>query len=169
MREKPSEWCARTGAGLAGLTQFAGHGGEHRWWRAIGSHREDSRDSHDELREPRLLVLDRVARRERSLAGGPDCGALQSDRNWRLRGLLHGCSRKLSRRITSALPFGAVGPWLWHGRNQSMGLRPCSDAARATATEQGAWGLAWTSLGIGAFLGPLLTLRLRERIPKVHA
>ena len=55
--------------------------------------------------------------------------------------------------------MGAISPWVF-------GL--VFDAADATATEQGAWGLAWTSLGIGAFLGPLLTLRLRECIPKVH-
>jgi MFS family permease len=67
----------------------------------------------------------------------------------------------LAFSVRSVLGFGmgAISPWVF-------GL--VLDAAGATATEQGAWGLAWTSLGIGAFLGPLLTLRLRERIPKVH-
>ena len=55
--------------------------------------------------------------------------------------------------------MGAISPWVF-------GL--VLDAGNATMSAQGAWGLAWTSLGIGALMGPLLTLRLRGRIPKVR-
>lgn len=62
--------------------------------------------------------------------------------------------------IRSVLGFGAgaASPW-------TFGL--VLDWARggALASEAWAWGLAWTSLGVGALLGPLMTWRLR-RMPE---
>ena len=62
--------------------------------------------------------------------------------------------------IRSVLGFGAgaVSPW-------TFGL--VFDWARGAPlnSEAWAWGLAWTSLGVGALLGPLVTLRLR-RMPE---
>jgi len=62
--------------------------------------------------------------------------------------------------IRSVLGFGAgaVSPW-------TFGL--VFDWARGAPlqSEAWAWGLAWTSLGIGALLGPLMTLQLR-RMPE---
>jgi len=59
--------------------------------------------------------------------------------------------------IRSVLGFGAgaVSPW-------TFGL--VLDWARGgpLQSESWAWGLAWTSLGIGALLGPLMTWRLRH-------
>jgi MFS family permease len=59
--------------------------------------------------------------------------------------------------LRSVLGFGAgiVSPWVF-------GL--VFDWARGEPlrSEAMAWGLAWTSLGIGALLGPLMTLRLRR-------
>lgn len=58
--------------------------------------------------------------------------------------------------IRSVLGFGAgaVSPW-------AFGL--VLDATRASAgSEFLAWGLAWSSLGAGALLGPLATWRLRH-------
>ncbi|MBI3069526.1 MAG: hypothetical protein HYY79_11790 [Betaproteobacteria bacterium] len=58
--------------------------------------------------------------------------------------------------IRSVLGFGAgaVSPWVF-------GL--VLDATRASAgSEFLAWGLAWSSLGAGALLGPLATWRLRR-------
>jgi MFS family permease len=62
--------------------------------------------------------------------------------------------------IRSVLGFGAgaVSPW-------TFGL--VFDWARGAPlqSEAWAWGLAWTSLGLGALLGPLMTLGLR-RMPE---
>ena len=62
--------------------------------------------------------------------------------------------------IRSVLGFGAgaVSPW-------TFGL--VFDWARGAPlqSEAWAWGLAWTSLGVGALLGPLMTLGLR-RMPE---
>jgi MFS family permease len=62
--------------------------------------------------------------------------------------------------IRSVLGFGAgaVSPW-------TFGL--VFDWARGAPlhSESWAWGLAWTSLGVGALLGPLMTLQLR-RMPE---
>jgi len=62
--------------------------------------------------------------------------------------------------IRSVLGFGAgaVSPW-------TFGL--VFDWARGAPlqSEAWAWGLAWTSLGVGAVLGPLMTLGLR-RMPE---
>lgn len=64
--------------------------------------------------------------------------------------------------IRSVLGFGAgaVSPW-------TFGL--VFDWARGAPlqSEAWAWGLAWTSLGIGALLGPLMTLGLR-RMPEAR-
>jgi MFS family permease len=64
--------------------------------------------------------------------------------------------------IRSVLGFGAgaVSPW-------TFGL--VFDWARGAPlqSEAWAWGLAWTSLGVGAVLGPLMTLRLR-RMPEAR-
>ncbi|MBI2316188.1 MAG: MFS transporter [Betaproteobacteria bacterium] len=58
--------------------------------------------------------------------------------------------------LRSVLGFGAgaISPWVF-------GL--VLDLARGEPlrSESLAWGLAWTSLGVGALLGPLMTLRLR--------
>lgn len=60
--------------------------------------------------------------------------------------------------LRSVLGFGAgvISPW-------TFGL--VIDWARGAPlrSESLAWGLAWTSLGIGAVLGPLMTLKLRAR------
>ncbi|HSE00339.1 MAG TPA: MFS transporter [Burkholderiales bacterium] len=64
--------------------------------------------------------------------------------------------------IRSVLGFGAgaVSPW-------TFGL--VFDWARGAPlqSEAWAWGLAWTSLGVGALLGPLMTLRL-HRMPEAR-
>jgi len=64
--------------------------------------------------------------------------------------------------IRSVLGFGAgaVSPW-------TFGL--VFDWARGAPlqSEAWAWGLAWTSLGVGALLGPLMTLGLR-RMPEAR-
>jgi MFS family permease len=64
--------------------------------------------------------------------------------------------------IRSVLGFGAgaVSPW-------TFGL--VFDWARGVPlqSEAWAWGLAWTSLGVGALLGPLMTLGLR-RMPEAR-
>jgi MFS family permease len=64
--------------------------------------------------------------------------------------------------IRSVLGFGAgaVSPW-------TFGL--VFDWARGAPlqSEAWAWGLAWTSLGVGALLGPLMTLQLR-RMPEAR-
>jgi MFS family permease len=64
--------------------------------------------------------------------------------------------------IRSVLGFGAgaISPW-------TFGL--VFDWARGAPlqSEAWAWGLAWTSLGVGALLGPLVTLRLR-RMPEAR-
>ena len=61
--------------------------------------------------------------------------------------------------IRSVLGFGAgvVSPWLF-------GLVLDLTRAGPGHSEVLAWGLAWTSLGIGAALGPLMTYRLRHRV-----
>lgn len=60
--------------------------------------------------------------------------------------------------LRSLLGFsaGIISPWVF-------GL--VFDWARGEPlhSEATAWGLAWTSLGIGALLGPLMTLKLRRR------
>lgn len=65
--------------------------------------------------------------------------------------------------IRSVLGFGAgaVSPW-------TFGL--VLDWARGgpLASESWAWGLAWTSLGAGALLGPLMTWRLRRMPEALH-
>jgi len=61
--------------------------------------------------------------------------------------------------VRSVLGFGAgaISPWVF-----GMVL----DATRAAETSPTwSWGLAWCSLGVGALLGPLATLRLR-RMPE---
>ena len=64
--------------------------------------------------------------------------------------------------LRSLLGFGAgvISPWVF-------GL--AIDWARGDPlrSESMAWGLAWTSLGIGAVLGPLMTLKLR-RMPEAE-
>jgi MFS family permease len=64
--------------------------------------------------------------------------------------------------IRSVLGFGAgaVSPW-------TFGL--VFDWARGAPlqSEAWAWGLAWTSLGVGALLGPLMTLGMR-RMPEAR-
>jgi MFS family permease len=64
--------------------------------------------------------------------------------------------------IRSVLGFGAgaISPW-------TFGL--VFDWARGAPlqSEAWAWGLSWTSLGVGALLGPLVTLRLR-RMPEAR-
>jgi MFS family permease len=65
--------------------------------------------------------------------------------------------------IRSVLGFGAgaVSPW-------TFGL--VFDWARGAPlqSEAWAWGLAWTSLGIGALLGPLMTMQLRRMPDAKH-
>jgi len=58
--------------------------------------------------------------------------------------------------LRSVLGFGAgaVSPWVF-------GLALDLGRAGPNPSEHLAWGLAWTSLGIGGVLGPLMTLRLR--------
>ena len=58
--------------------------------------------------------------------------------------------------LRSVLGFGvgAVSPWIF---------RLVLDACRTAGWGEGvAWGLAWTSLALGALPGPLITLRLRS-------
>lgn len=58
--------------------------------------------------------------------------------------------------LRSLLGFGAgvISPWVF-------GLVIDWARGEPLRSESMAWGLAWTSLGIGAVLGPLMTLRLR--------
>jgi MFS family permease len=64
--------------------------------------------------------------------------------------------------VRSALGFGmgALSPWVfgvvldWHGGGTAS---------------PAAWGFAWASLGAGALLGPLLTLRLHVRLAGKNA
>ncbi|MCE5334580.1 MAG: MFS transporter [Desulfobacteraceae bacterium] len=59
--------------------------------------------------------------------------------------------------IRSVMGFGAgaISPWIF-----GFVLDVVRDGT--PSAERLAWGLAWTSLGIGALLGPLMTLRLRK-------
>ncbi len=58
--------------------------------------------------------------------------------------------------VRSAMGFsaGAVSPWVF-------GLVLDIVRAAGSTSEHLAWGLAWTSLGLGALVGPVVTLRLR--------
>ncbi len=58
--------------------------------------------------------------------------------------------------LRSVLGFGAgiISPWVF-------GLVIDWARGEPLRSESLAWGLAWTSLGVGALLGPLMTLRLR--------
>jgi len=58
--------------------------------------------------------------------------------------------------LRSILGFGAgvISPWVF-------GLVLDWARGEPLRSESLAWGLAWTSLGVGALLGPLMTLRLR--------
>jgi MFS family permease len=60
--------------------------------------------------------------------------------------------------LRSVLGFGAgaVSPWVF-GWVIDMGR------ASSFSSERMAWGLAWTSLGVGALAGPLMSWRLRRR------
>ena len=62
--------------------------------------------------------------------------------------------------LRSLLGFGAgvISPWVF-------GLVIDWARGEPLRSESMAWGLAWTSLGIGAVLGPLMTLKLR-RMPE---
>ncbi len=62
--------------------------------------------------------------------------------------------------LRSLLGFGAgvISPWVF-------GLTIDWARGEPLRSESMAWGLAWTSLGIGAVLGPLMTLKLR-RMPE---
>ena len=62
--------------------------------------------------------------------------------------------------LRSLLGFGAgvISPWVF-------GLAIDWAHGEPLRSESMAWGLAWTSLGIGAVLGPLMTLKLR-RMPE---
>ena len=62
--------------------------------------------------------------------------------------------------LRSLLGFGAgvISPWVF-------GLVIDWARGEPLRSETMAWGLAWTSLGIGAVLGPLMTLKLR-RMPE---
>ena len=62
--------------------------------------------------------------------------------------------------LRSLLGFGAgvISPWVF-------GLAIDWARGEPLRSESMAWGLAWTSLGIGAALGPLMTLKLR-RLPE---
>jgi MFS family permease len=64
--------------------------------------------------------------------------------------------------IRSVLGFGAgaVSPW-------TFGLVLDWGRGGPLQSEAWAWGLAWTSLGVGALLGPLITWRLR-RMPEAR-
>ena len=59
--------------------------------------------------------------------------------------------------LRSLLGFGAgvISPWVF-------GLVIDWARGEPLRSESMAWGLAWTSLGIGAVLGPLMTLKLRR-------
>ena len=59
-----------------------------------------------------------------------------------------------SLRSVMGFGVGAISPWIFGA---------VLDVTRAGApgAESLAWGLAWTMLGVGALLGPLMTLRLR--------
>ncbi|MBI1988612.1 MAG: MFS transporter [Betaproteobacteria bacterium] len=59
--------------------------------------------------------------------------------------------------LRSLLGFGAgvISPWVF-------GLVIDWARGEPLRSESMAWGLAWTSLGIGAVLGPLMTLKLRH-------
>ena len=58
--------------------------------------------------------------------------------------------------LRSLLGFGAgvISPWVF-------GLVIDWARGEPLRSESMAWGLAWTSLGVGAVLGPLMTLKLR--------
>jgi MFS family permease len=58
--------------------------------------------------------------------------------------------------LRSLLGFGAgvISPWVF-------GLVIDWASGEPLRSETMAWGLAWTSLGIGAVLGPLMTIMLR--------
>lgn len=58
--------------------------------------------------------------------------------------------------LRSVLGFGAgiISPWVF-------GLVIDWARGEPLRSESFAWGLAWTSLGVGALLGPLMTVRLR--------
>ena len=58
-----------------------------------------------------------------------------------------------SIRSVVGFGMGAVSPWVF-------GL--VLDWAGGGTPDQVAWGLAWCSIGVGAVLGPLLTLRLQR-------
>jgi MFS family permease len=62
--------------------------------------------------------------------------------------------------LRSLLGFGAgvISPWVF-------GLVIDWARGEPLRSESMAWGLAWTSLGVGAVLGPLMTLKLR-RMPE---
>jgi len=62
--------------------------------------------------------------------------------------------------LRSLLGFGAgvISPWIF-------GLVIDWARGEPLRSETMAWGLAWTSLGVGAVLGPLMTLKLR-RMPE---
>jgi len=59
-----------------------------------------------------------------------------------------------SLRSVMGFGAGAVSPWVF-------GLALDWGRGGAQPSEYLAWGLAWTTLGIGGVLGPLMTLRLR--------
>ncbi|MBP1691874.1 MAG: major facilitator transporter [Bacteroidetes bacterium] len=58
--------------------------------------------------------------------------------------------------LRSVLGFGAgvVSPWVF-------GLAIDWARGEPLRSETMAWGLAWSSLGVGALLGPIMTLKLR--------
>ncbi len=60
--------------------------------------------------------------------------------------------------VRSVMGFGAgvISPW-------AFGLVLDTVRDGSASSERLAWGLAWTSIGIGALAGPLMTLRLRKR------
>jgi len=60
--------------------------------------------------------------------------------------------------VRSVMGFGAgvISPW-------AFGLVLDMVRDGSASSERLAWGLAWTSIGIGALAGPLMTLRLRKR------
>jgi MFS family permease len=72
----------------------------------------------------------------------------------------HDVGAAYSVRSVLGFGFGALAPWIF-------GL--VLDGTRAEeVSERWSWGLAWTALGAGAVLGPLMTWRLR-RLPEAAA
>ena len=72
----------------------------------------------------------------------------------------HSVGAAYSVRSVLGFGLGALAPWVF-------GL--VLDTARGSAADERlTWGLAWTSLGLGALLGPLVAWRLR-RLPAAAA